>query len=300
MENNFTIQIKKKYSENIYIQYDSLYNNYELGTNVDNSRMIFEKFANKIIEGQIYIVLPTEKSMNMIMSENGSFCLGFENDKKINFENYLELLDEQGALSYIIEFKYDVILNSIHKDLLNKIKNYACQEYFKKLKKEPEKIYIKLSSEGAKNIITNHEPDKDVMMYFYDIHYDKKNINKKIDDLTNSFLKINPNFNIDFNFEMGSDKNNEIYFEKINDEQELTEISHDDVYQDLDEIQDTQNTNDTQYEEIEEQKYFENLFNELNRDYFIEENYDEEFTNNKHNKEDDEEERNYIMTDINE
>ena len=58
---DFKVIIKEKYSENLYIQYDSLYQYHELGQTAEDSRIIFEKFANKVVEGQIYLVLPHQK-----------------------------------------------------------------------------------------------------------------------------------------------------------------------------------------------------------------------------------------------
>ena len=43
---DFKVIIKEKYSENLYIQYDSLYQYHELGKTAEDSRIIFEKFAN--------------------------------------------------------------------------------------------------------------------------------------------------------------------------------------------------------------------------------------------------------------
>ena len=49
------------------------------------------------------------------MSEKGALTVGFDNDRSINSDNYLQLLDEQGAIGYIIEFKHDLIVNAIQK-----------------------------------------------------------------------------------------------------------------------------------------------------------------------------------------
>ena len=62
---DFKVIIKEKYSENLYIQYDSLYQYHELGQTTEDSRIIFEKFANKVVEGQIYLVLPASKGLIM-------------------------------------------------------------------------------------------------------------------------------------------------------------------------------------------------------------------------------------------
>ena len=283
---DFKVIIKEKYSENLYIQYDSLYQYHDLGKTAEDSRIVFEKFANKVVEGQIYLVLPSSKGLIMIMSEKGALTAGFDNDGSINSDNYLQLLDEQGAVAYIIEFKKDLIVNAIQKDLLKNISDYAYQEYFKINKKEPEKIFIKLSSEGGKNIITNHKPDSDVMMYFYDINFEKKNINSKINNLKKSLLDENPNLEINFDYLMNDlfeKENIETYFEKINinqiDNQEIEKMKLEDIHEENLSILEEEKrlNNELSNEEIEENKYFEKLFQDIysnqDEDGFNEEDY---------------------------
>ena len=283
---DFKVIIKEKYSENIYIQYDSLYQYHELGQTAEDSRIIFEKFANKVVEGQIYLVLPSPKGLIMIMSEKGALTVGFDNDGSINSDNYLQLLDEQGAIGYIIEFKHDLIVNAIQKDLLKIISDYAYQEYLKVNKKEPEKIYIKLSSEGGKNIITNHKPDSDVMMYFYDINFEKKNINNKINELKTSLLSENPDLVINFDYLMTDlleKENSESYFEKINlnnkDDEQIEKSLIEDINEEKILILEEENRlkSELTITEVEENKYYEKLFQDIyseqNEDGFNEEDY---------------------------
>lgn len=275
LEKEFKIIIKKKYSKNIYIQYDSLYSYHNMGKTSEESRLMFEKFANKVFEGQIYIVLPESSGITMLMSEKGALCVGFDNDSSIKGENYLQLLEEQCALGYIIEFKHEFILNGIQKDLLKNISDYCYQEYVKIMEEEPENIYIKLSSEGGKNIITNHQPDEDVMMYFYKIDYEKKNITKKMDELKEILLKENPEINLDFDFNIqiqteNKKKDFEEYFEKVDNENHEDENENEENHEEfVDEINDEENIN----EDNEENKYYENLFKELYKededDYFM-------------------------------
>jgi len=281
---DFKVIIKEKYSENLYIQYDSLYQYHELADNADDSRIIFEKFANKVVEGQIYIVLPSTKGLVMLMSEKGAMCIGFDNDGSVNSDNYLQLLDEQGAIGYVIEFKHDLIVNAIQKDLLKIFSDYGYQEYLKVMKKEPEKIYIKLSSEGGKNIMTNHEPDSDVMMYFYDIQYEKKNIDKKINELKETLLSINPDLEFNFDYLVNDllEKNeSEEYFEKIIEENQenIEKSQEEDLIQEklIIEEEEQRLNNELTIEEIEENKYYEKLFEEIysnnDEDGFSEEEY---------------------------
>ncbi len=219
----------------------------------------------------------------MIMSEKGALTVGFDNDGSINSDNYLQLLDEQGAIGYIIEFKHDLIVNAIQKDLLKIISDYAYQEYLKVNKKEPEKIYIKLSSEGGKNIITNHKPDSDVMMYFYDINFEKKNINHKINELKSSLLTENPDLIINFDYLMTDlleKENSESYFEKINlDDKQIEKSLIEDINEEKILILEEEKrlNNELTIEDVEENKYYEKLFQDIyseqNEDGFNEEDY---------------------------
>ena len=281
---DFKVIIKEKYSENLYIQYDSLYQYHELGKTAEDSRIIFEKFANKVVEGQIYLVLPSHKGLVMIMSEKGALTVGFDNDGSVNSDNYLELLDEQGAIGYIIEFKHDLIVNAIQSDLLKIISDYAYQEYLKVNKKEPEKIYIKLSSEGGNNIITNHKPDSDVMMYFYDINFEKKNINHKINELKKTLLIENPDLIINFDYLMNDlleKENSEDYFEKINlnNNKKIEESMIEDINEEKMLILEEEKrlNNELTSEDVEENKYYEKLFQDIysdkNEDGFNEEDF---------------------------
>ena len=237
-----------------------------------------------MVEGQIYLVLPSHKGLVMIMSEKGALTVGFDNDGSVNSDNYLELLDEQGAIGYIIEFKHDLIVNAIQSDLLKIISDYAYQEYLKVNKKEPEKIYIKLSSEGGKNIITNHKPDSDVMMYFYDINFEKKNINHKINELKKTLLIENPDLIINFDYLMNDlleKENSEDYFEKINlnNNKKIEESMIEDINEEKMLILEEEKrlNNELTSEDVEENKYYEKLFQDIysdkNEDGFNEEDY---------------------------
>ena len=157
------------------------------------------------------------------------------------------------------------------KDLLKIISDYAYHEYLKVNKKEPEKIYIKLSSEGGKNIITNHKPDSDVMMYFYDINFEK-NINNKINELKKTLLTENPDLVDNFDYLMNDilEKNNsESYFEKINlnneDDKEIEKSLIEDINEEKMLILEEEKrlNNELTSEEIEENKYYEKLFQDI-------------------------------------
>ena len=269
MDEEFKIVFKEKYSENIYIQYDSTIFYQNLGKNVEESRMLFEKFAEKVCNGEIYIVLPSEKGLSLMMSQNQALCITFDNENQdVSIDNYLQLLDEQNAIGYIIEFKTELILCSISKSKLEKIENIAYNAYVKKMKKEPENIYIKLSSDGANNIITNHEPDSDVMMYFYNINYEKKNISNKVNTLKEQLLKMNPELEINFDYIMDNvlEYNSEDYFvkETQNDEKKIM----DELVQEEENIQneelqlEKENNNE---DDLEENQYYEQLFNDLSK-----------------------------------
>ena len=262
----FEVVFSEEYSENIYIQYDSEYIMDNLGKNSSDARFKFESYMEKAQEGQIYIVLSTQKGLEMIMSTENAFSVSFENDGQINMDNYMFFLGKQNATSYIIEIGDSIILNGIHNDLLQSIKDYAYNEYLKKFKKEPHNISIKLSSESAKNVITNHKPDEDVKRYFFVLDYKPKFLNEKMTELKKEFMKLNPDCNLDFEFDQTKlpKMSSESFFHKIEEKiqkqaEEIQQIE-DELEDELEEI----NLQEDEEEIDEEFKYYETLFSELN------------------------------------
>ena len=274
----FEVVFSEEYSENIYIQYDSEYIMDNLGKNSSDARFKFESYMEKAQEGQIYIVLSTPKGLDMIMSTENAFSVSFENDGQINMDNYMFFLDKQNATSYIIEIGDSIILNGIHNDLLQSIQDYAYHEYLKKFKKEPHNISIKLSSESAKNVITNHKPDEDVKRYFFVLDYKPKFLNEKMTELKKEFMKLNPDFNLDFEFDQTKlpKMSSEAFFhkikEKIQKQAEEIEQLEQELEEELEEI-----VLQEEEEDIDEEfKYYETLFSELNTKTSYEEEEEEQ------------------------
>ena len=252
--------LKKEYSENLYIQYDCNYIYESMGMNSDDARYKFEKYIEKVQEGEIYLLITTEKGIDMVLSQGGSLCISFEKDESINFDNYLYLLEQQNAISYIIEIGDSVILNAIKKEKMEYLRDYCYDIYLKKFKKEPHNIYLKLSSEGSENILTNHKPEQDIMNYFYCLEYKPKFIEDKIKELKDFFNKEKIELDFDFLEDKMLKMDTESFFEKINDNQVQ---EHEEEREEDDEEEDEEELDE---ETLEEYKYYETLFENLGMD----------------------------------
>ena len=207
-------------SDNCFICYFSSFNIHNLDNSLhDTDKQSIKNIINKNKDGELFIVLPSDNSLKAIVSNNHALCLSiFDDNNDISYNKYCEILKEQNAVVKLLKIQNETYLIAINKIVYNKLIDITINKFNKYFNKNPQKIFLRISSNDTTSIISNIPPTEETGSSFYfevdisSIHTLNSiptDISLKINEIKNSLTKMHPNINVEFDFNNYNKNNHE-------------------------------------------------------------------------------------------